>query len=174
MPLRKLTRIEWVADNAEEPVLDIGCGDSSYFDESVDYTAVDIEKDSDDMVQKRPDNFIQGTATDVPVEDNSFCTILLCEVLEHLDNPIAAIMEADRISYGKILITVPDEQRWEPEANPGQHDDHKREYEGLELHDQIMKAGISKDRIIIDHLNESPFAFWLATISSSKTIDVEI
>lgn len=174
MELRKLTRMEWIAENAEEPVLDIGCADSSYFDESVDYTGVDIEKDSEDMVNERPDSFIRANATDVPVEDNSFNTVLLCEVLEHLDNPVAAIMEANRISQHKILITVPDEERWKEEADPGEHEDHQRQYVGLQLYDQIEKAGIPDKQIKLDHLNEDPFAFWLATVTSPKTIDVQI
>lgn len=163
MSLRDMTRFEWVRQNADEPILDAGCGDSAYFNEDIDFIGIDVERDSPDMQGSRPEEFILGDVQDMPFNKNEFNTVVLAEVLEHVDNPIAAIMEAKRVASNKVIITVPDERRWLPEANPEEHEDHKRVYSGRKLFDQCLKAGFDEGSIKIDHLNELPFAFWLAT-----------
>lgn len=49
------------------------------------------------------------SAEDIPLTANSFDTVLLCEILEHLENPEKAIKEAERILKpgGNILISMP-------------------------------------------------------------------
>lgn len=44
----------------------------------------------------------------LPFEDNSFDTVIMFEVLEHVPDPERLVREAKRVSSGNILITVPD------------------------------------------------------------------
>ncbi len=67
------------------------------------------------------------SAEDIPVDNESFDMILMTEVLEHLENPRAALQESSRILKpdGKIIATIPflfpihadphDYQRWTQE-----------------------------------------------------------
>lgn len=66
------------------------------------------------------------SAESIPVDENSFDTVLLCEVLEHLENPENVLKEAFRVlkNEGSAIVTMPflypihgdpnDFQRWTP------------------------------------------------------------
>jgi SAM-dependent methyltransferase len=45
---------------------------------------------------------------ELPFGDDSFDTVILFEVLEHVQDPEQVLREAKRVSAGNILITVPD------------------------------------------------------------------
>jgi len=164
-----VTREGWVRANAVEPILDLGCADSVYFDRTVDFVGVDIDENSPDVVQDLPDRFIKGDATRAPVEANSFRTVVLAEILEHLEHPPDAIAEARRIATDRILITTPDEMNWQPAAKPGQHDDHERMYTDQLLAEHIVEAGTPRGTFEVGHIDQPPFAFWLAFVSVSRT-----
>jgi len=65
-------------------------------------------------------------ADSVPVKDCSFDIVLMCEIIEHLEKPIDAIIESRRIlkQKGKLILSIPflyaihgdpnDYQRWTP------------------------------------------------------------
>lgn len=53
--------------------------------------------------------FKEGSAYDLPYEDNSFDLVILTEVLEHLNEPEKALKEALRVSKKNILVSVPNE-----------------------------------------------------------------
>lgn len=163
MRTRDLSRFEWIRQSAIEPILDVGSAHSPYFDSSVLYTGVDINPDSTDIQGDIPESFIQADGAKLPVKDNSFKTVLLAEVLEHMDNPVSGLAEAKRVASNKVITTVPDESRWDSEAQPGENENHKRQYTGKMLFDQYLKAGFGEENIKIDYLNEGPFAFWLGT-----------
>lgn len=61
--------------------------------------------------------FIRCFAEDIPVEDKSFDTVCLGDILEHVKDPDQVLQEAKRISRDRIIITVPNEWRW-PKGNP--------------------------------------------------------
>lgn len=161
-PSGHVTREQWVLMNALEPVLDLGCGDSVYFDETVDYVGVDVDAESPDVVRSLPEQFVLGDATRAPVKADSFRTVVLAEILEHLEHPPAAIAEARRIATERILITVPDEARWQPAAKPGQHEDHERVYSDDLLLQHLLRGGITHGNADIGHIQQPPFAFWVA------------
>ena len=64
------------------------------------------------------------SADNIPVDDNTFDIVMLAEVIEHLENPIAVLNECYRVlkKDGKIVVTIPflnalhadpyDFQRW--------------------------------------------------------------
>lgn len=167
MTLQDLTRFGWIQALAKEPILDVGCADSAYFDETVDFVGFDKQPRSPDMKQGKPIEFVEGDAHSLPFDDNEFNTVLTAEILEHVDNPVQVLSEAYRVAANQLLITVPDESRWLEGADPHTHIDHKREYTGKMLADHIKEAGVEYDRVKIDHLNELPFAFWVAIVNAS-------
>lgn len=57
-----------------------------------------------------PDIVIKkGTIYELSYKDNSFDTVICTEVLEHLEDPRAALKELARVSSRYILLTVPNE-----------------------------------------------------------------
>lgn len=55
---------------------------------------------------------VVGDAHNLPFDDNSFDITCLCEILEHVHNPILVIREATRVARKKVVFTVPDEYHW--------------------------------------------------------------
>lgn len=54
--------------------------------------------------------FLPASAHRLPLPDGGADTVVACEVLEHLDDPAAALAEAARVCRGHLLVSVP----WEP------------------------------------------------------------
>jgi 2-polyprenyl-3-methyl-5-hydroxy-6-metoxy-1,4-benzoquinol methylase len=52
------------------------------------------------------------SAEALPFRDESFDMVVACEVLEHLDDPAAALRELRRVSRDWILASVPREPLW--------------------------------------------------------------
>jgi len=50
---------------------------------------------------------IDENAENLPYEDNSFDTVILSDVIEHINDWMKALNEALRVSNNKIIITVP-------------------------------------------------------------------
>jgi len=164
------TRAAWIRANAVEPIVDLGCADSTYFDASVDYVGLDVDPDSPDIVGDRPRRFLLGDATRAPIRTDAAATVVLAEILEHLRDPAAAISEARRIATDRVLITVPDEARWRPAADPGSHDDHERIYTAALLRDHLLTAGVLYGDIAIQQLTQPPFAFFVVAVPARKTL----
>lgn len=51
----------------------------------------------------------EASIYELPYEDNSFDLVICTEVLEHLEDPKAALLELKRVSKKCILISVPNE-----------------------------------------------------------------
>jgi ubiquinone/menaquinone biosynthesis C-methylase UbiE len=73
-----------------------------------DVTVCDI---SAVRVRRAQDDFgLSGHVADacaLPFEDNSFDTVVLGEILEHLENPGQAFAEACRVSRQRVILSVP-------------------------------------------------------------------
>ncbi|MFC1685701.1 methyltransferase domain-containing protein [Nanoarchaeota archaeon] len=50
---------------------------------------------------------IDEGATDLPYENNSFDTVILSDVIEHIEDWEKALLESIRVSKRKVIITVP-------------------------------------------------------------------
>lgn len=64
----------------------------------------------------------RGSAYELPFDEASFDTVLMTEVIEHLENAERAVKEADRMlrKGGRFFVTTPNQQPdfvW----NPGYH-----------------------------------------------------
>jgi SAM-dependent methyltransferase len=86
--------------------LDVGCGQkpyqNSFFSSAAEYIGVDYLTD-----RSRPD--VVGSATDLPFADQTFDTVVCTEVLEHVPDPLKALMEMNRVlkESGKLILSTP-------------------------------------------------------------------
>jgi SAM-dependent methyltransferase len=115
------TDIKRFARELHGRIVDAGCGTQpyrGYFGHATAYTSCDIsERSSVDFV---------CPADRIPVEAETFDSVLCTEVLEHVPDPVAVIREFHRILVrgGRVLITVPmfwpaHEQPWDFRRFPG-------------------------------------------------------
>lgn len=77
------------------PSLNIGCGDDLHGDIRIDITP---EKAGVTLV---------ADAHNLPLRDKVVSSTVCKSVLEHLDNPLKAILEMKRVTKGTMLVTVP-------------------------------------------------------------------
>ena len=118
-------RYKLVGHHAKGRLLDIGCGRQGlrkYLDPSITYLSLDFPETGIKLYNAKPSLF--GDAGKLPFSKETFDTVVLLEVLEHLPNPIVAIQEARRIlkKGGVLILSTPflypihdapkDYQRW--------------------------------------------------------------
>lgn len=107
---------EVVAPLGPASTLDAGCGEGEtlvrlgpLLGERI--AAVDLSAYSVDRVGERlPAVDAQvASVTDLPFADSSFDLVLCLEVLEHLDDPAAAVSELARVAVADVVVSVPHE-----------------------------------------------------------------
>jgi len=134
-PIHK-PRLEWIRARLKHPSVDVGS--------SFGYLGADVNIDVSRcraMLGKLlyPDReFIVADAHHLPFKSSAFRQALLCEVLEHVENPGQALREAERISR-EIVATVPDEN---PPFKPSYSVEHVRLYTKESLEELAGKAGL--------------------------------
>lgn len=96
-------RLAWQWTVSERPVLNIGCeSDPAGLGRLPDTVNVDID------AWRNVYNFVQADACKrLPFADKSFDTVLLCECLDHMTDPRAAISEAIRLARRLVAATMP-------------------------------------------------------------------
>lgn len=96
---------------AGKRILDLGCATGDYCLElgklGYECTGTDINEVYVAAARKKGVNAVVS-GEKLPFEDNSFDTVIMFEVLEHVQDPGRVLREARRVSAGKVLITVPD------------------------------------------------------------------
>lgn len=90
-------------------LLEIGCGEKTKSLLVGDLVSEYIGLDHEDTLHDKSNVDIFGTAYDIPVESESFDCVLCTAVLEHLEEPAAALKEAFRVLKpgGYALYTAP-------------------------------------------------------------------
>lgn len=92
-------------------ILDIGCGIGAYINElsQQGYKCSGIESDPKYIKECQTQNLDvrQMNAEKLLFDDNTFDTVLMIEVLEHLKNPEQALAEAFRVAKKNVIISVP-------------------------------------------------------------------
>lgn len=92
-------------------ILDVGCGSGLYVDylskQGFNVTGLDFAEEFISFAKKeRAGAFVLGGAQNLPFADKEFDTVLLFDVLEHVDDK-KILMEAKRVAKKRILIIVP-------------------------------------------------------------------
>lgn len=111
---------EWLRSEgstvAGKRVLDVGCGSKPYqpfFASAASYVGVDVQENA--LAD------LHGAIEALPVEDSSFDVVLCTQVLEHVDDPAAAVRELHRVTApgGRVLASTHGTQVYHP--NPGDY-----------------------------------------------------
>lgn len=112
---RKKLLDKWVFG---KKVLDIGCGTGIYVDylakKGFDAVGVDFVKEFIDFAKKhRQGKFLVNNAYKLPFKDKSFDTVIMFDVLEHIEDELKVLTEIKRISKNRIILIVPCETNYD-------------------------------------------------------------
>lgn len=91
-------------------LLDLGCGHIPLYNMYKDQVVDNICVDWGNTLHKNPYlDYEIDLNSEIPLESNSFDTILITDVLEHIEKPALLISEMARLlkPNGKIILTVP-------------------------------------------------------------------
>jgi SAM-dependent methyltransferase len=107
---------ETVAPLRSESVLDAGCGEGETIARLAELlpaqvAAVDLSPAAVEFTARRfpAVEVACESVLELPFDDGAFELVLCLEVLEHLDDPLAAIAELGRVSSRDVVISVPHE-----------------------------------------------------------------
>ncbi len=103
--------IDFALKHAGKEVLDIGCSTGEYIQilNNHNFKCVGVDLNPEYIVRTKEKNieaYIMN-AKHLEFPNKSFDTVLLFEVLEHIENPIRVLREAKRVARRNILITTP-------------------------------------------------------------------
>jgi ubiquinone/menaquinone biosynthesis C-methylase UbiE len=138
-------------------ILDIGCGRGEYVNllNNSDRFAVGIDLLDTLIVQtKLNKNLMIGNGAYLPFKDESFDTVLLFEVLEHVTDEKSLLKEAIRVTEKKVILSVPYGPEPEVFENAGitwhHYTDptHKRIYDEESLKKVLTDVGLNLEEII--------------------------
>lgn len=109
-------RLDRILKYAGNTILDVGCGNGGYVSElsKRGYVICGIDLLPQSYNQKVHHRIIKGSVTDLPFKNESFDTILLFNVLEHVDDK-RALREVYRICRKNIIFSVPRQKEKELE-----------------------------------------------------------
>jgi len=97
-----LLRFEMIASLCKGTVLDVGAGDGKlgeYLNPGHHYTGIDETP--------RGPSVLVGTAYELAFEDDSFDTVVLAEVIEHLLHPAEALEQAYAVARHQVIVSTP-------------------------------------------------------------------
>lgn len=171
-------------------VLDLGCGEGRhvhglYMLGGLEITGVDLDESSLEKAKEGlayitdPDapkggsvTFETGDATALRFDDDTFDAIICSEVLEHLPDYDAALIEMRRVlkPSGKLCITVPhawpERICWQlapgPDGYPYQPGGHIRIFDEVDLKASVERRGFQMVRRHHAHGIHAPY-WWLKT-----------
>lgn len=97
-------RLNLVKSIGTSPILDVGCGGGEYVEAlspNQEVVGVDI------LEYENRSRIVRGDATRLPFQDDSFSTVLLFEVLEHIENFYDCLEEIRRVASDRLVLSVP-------------------------------------------------------------------
>ncbi|HEY6780559.1 MAG TPA: methyltransferase domain-containing protein [Thermoleophilaceae bacterium] len=104
--------VDWVMAHAGRELLDLGCGLGGYAkvlgERGLSVRGLDVVSAYVERAQQLGVDAQLYDGGRVPAVDDSVDTVILLEVLEHLDDPAALLAEARRVARRNVLVSVPD------------------------------------------------------------------
>ncbi len=137
---------------AKQKILDVGCGAGLMLNslEKIGETyGMDMSDDAINFSKKIYSGVVKKGSLPVnfPYDDNEFTIVVALDVIEHIDDDIAALktIKNSMVVGGQLIVTVPACMiLW------SKHDvlnEHKRRYSLTELREKLIIAGYSVERI---------------------------
>jgi 2-polyprenyl-3-methyl-5-hydroxy-6-metoxy-1,4-benzoquinol methylase len=141
--------IKFVTENAGKRILDLGCATGEYSKKLTELgyncVGVDINSKYVEMARKEGLESYVMSAENLNFPNDYFDSVLLFEVLEHVDDPYDVLKEAVRVTKKNILISVPNSTKFNELIGQGltyEHmleSDHKNFFTKNELEDLLSK-----------------------------------
>jgi 2-polyprenyl-3-methyl-5-hydroxy-6-metoxy-1,4-benzoquinol methylase len=102
--------MDLIEKHAGKTILDIGCGHGVYGKELLkkgyEYTGIESNEAYVREARKHV-NVLHMEAENLDFPDKSFDTVIMFEVLEHLEDPYAAMAEIVRVTRKNLIVSVP-------------------------------------------------------------------
>ena len=154
---------EAVAPLAPASVLDAGCGEGEALARLADLlpdevSAIDVEQRCVDLTRARHPraSVSRRSVLDLGFEDGCFDLVLCLEVLEHLDDPAAAVRELARVSARDVVVSVPYEPwfrlgsllRGKYVRSLGNHPEHVNHFNRRSLR-ELLEPALEVERVAV-------------------------
>lgn len=147
---RKILNALLLSDPGEGLLLDLGCGTGGVLRNWMSRrpcVGTDRSELALQICQRRGfETLVRSDLNHLPFPDGSFDTVLLLDVIEHLDDDVGFLREVARLAApgGRVVIAVPAFQfLW------SQHDEtfeHRRRYSARQLEAVVRAAGLVPER----------------------------
>jgi SAM-dependent methyltransferase len=153
-----------VEPDGQKQVLDVGCGAGNMFHHLNRYgrvLGVDNNPKPLAVARERGYNVQEGTAENLPLDDESFEVISLLDTVEHCDDDMAVLRECHRVCApgGYLVMTVP-AFMWLWSHND-ELNAHKRRYTAAELREKLGRVGFRVRRMTYNNFFLFPMAVGL-------------
>lgn len=114
---------------SKKNILDVGCGIGAFVGTANYITGVDVNQKCVDFCKKNKLNVEFMEPDFLPFDNSSFHTVVMDNVLEHIENPNPIICEINRVltASGRLIFLVPGRKGYLAD------DDHKKFYDFAEL-----------------------------------------
>ncbi len=149
--LQVLDRYLGASNGHERKILDVGCGTGTMLTHLATYgkaQGVDIDEEAVGYCRERGLLDVQvGELEKLPFGDASFDLVTALDVVEHIDDDLAALREIGRVLRpgGHLLMTVPAHQfLWGDQDEVNMH---KRRYVAAEVRDRLKATGFQVERV---------------------------
>ena len=117
-------------------VLDVGCGVGQFVKYQKAAKGVDVNEDCVKFCKAQGLDVIKMDYDELPFVENSFDTIVLDNVIEHITNPLPLLSECRRVltNDGTIIVLVPGKKGFKRDS------DHKKFYDHIGLRQLIAES----------------------------------